>query len=116
MDRNIEETIERLAGYCKPYDQGGNGGTALAERIQFVLTEIKRLQAIVDPIEELRIDDYVVLHSGTKSGYKKEQEAVEVVACWTNGESEWFYGDTLADALKVAVEAKAAAEAAKEKT
>ena len=45
MDHKLEETIDRLRGYCKPFDQGGNGGTVLAERIQMLLAEIKRLQA-----------------------------------------------------------------------
>lgn len=83
-------------------------------RIFQLEAEIERLQAIVGPIEELRAEDYIILHSGTPSEYKRTQEAVEVAAEWTNGETEYFHGDTLADALKAAVDAKAAASAVKE--
>lgn len=72
---------------------------------------VAELKAIVDSIEELRRDDYIIIHSGTESGYKPEYESVEVAAEWTNGETEWFHGDTLADALKAAIEAKAEREA-----
>ena len=75
---------------------------------------IFQLEATLDAIEELRAEDYIIIHSGTQSGYKYEPEAVEVAAEWTNGETEWFHGDTMADALNAALEAKAAAQAAKE--
>lgn len=48
MAKTIDDAIKGLKGYCKPYDQGGAGASALTQDIKAVLTEIERLHAIVD--------------------------------------------------------------------
>lgn len=45
-EARLNRAIQRLRGYCKPYDQGGAGGSNHTGHIELVLDEVERLKTI----------------------------------------------------------------------
>ncbi len=43
----VDEAIQGLRGYCKPWDAGGAGGNDLASGIKVVLAEVERLRGLL---------------------------------------------------------------------
>lgn len=83
----------------------------VVERTRDVLTamsdEIKRLQEIVDPLNELRAEDgsVVIICSDDPEGPPTSMIGVRFGE-WTENTKRHFQGATLAEALAAAVEAK----------
>jgi len=83
------------------------------EDIKAMPAEIERLQAIVEPLEELRNEEgsRVEIMCDNADFNDLPNSHIRAYGDWTNGEGEVFTGDNLAAALKAGVEAKRAAEA-----
>ncbi len=50
----LDEAIQGLRGYCKPWDEGGAGHNTLTAEIKVVLAEVKRLRRYPAAIKQLR--------------------------------------------------------------
>jgi len=82
--------------------------------LQLLINEVERLQAIVEPLEELLQAGFCIQIDSYDCGEGPDID-LTVVGAWgpalKDFETRWFTGDNLAAALKAGVEAKRAAQA-----
>lgn len=105
--RSALDNVEWLAEYTEQYQSH-------IVTMMTMAAENERFRAIVDPLNELRAEegDSIFVPCDNPDYYDGVGSYVEVTSEWTQWKPRKFGGDNLTEALKAAVDAKRAAEAA----